>query len=79
MRKRERFAGHVARMEEKRNCYSTLVDKLEGNRLLGRPRPKWENNIKKRDDQIMSALKKRDCYNSFLKCRLYSFRIFSKN
>ena len=49
VKKGERFAGHVARMVEKRNCYKTLVDKLEGNGLHGRPRLKWENNIKKRD------------------------------
>jgi hypothetical protein len=33
-----RWAGHVARMREKRNAYMILVGKLEGKRPLGRPR-----------------------------------------
>jgi hypothetical protein len=35
------WAGHVAGMGEKRNAYRILVEKLEGKRLLGRPRHKW--------------------------------------
>jgi hypothetical protein len=41
-----RWAGHVARMGEKRNVYRLLVRKPEGNRPLGRPRRKWIDNIK---------------------------------
>jgi hypothetical protein len=33
-----RWAGHVARVGEKRNAYRILVGKPEGRRLLGRPR-----------------------------------------
>jgi hypothetical protein len=33
-------------MEEKRNAYRILVGKPEGKRPLGRPRRKWEDNIK---------------------------------
>jgi hypothetical protein len=33
-----RWAGHVARMREKRNAYRLLVGKPEGKRPLGRPR-----------------------------------------
>jgi hypothetical protein len=33
-----RWAGHVARMGEKRNAYRLLVEKPEGRRPLGRPR-----------------------------------------
>jgi hypothetical protein len=29
-----------------RNPYSILVGKLEGKRPLGRPRPRWEDDIK---------------------------------
>jgi hypothetical protein len=35
---RMRWAGHVARMGEKRNAYRLLVGKPEGKRLLGRSR-----------------------------------------
>jgi hypothetical protein len=38
MSRRMRWAGHVARMGEKRNPYRTLVGKPEGKRPLGRPR-----------------------------------------
>jgi hypothetical protein len=41
-----RWAGHVARMGEKRNAYGLLVGKPEGKRPLGRPRRKWVNNIR---------------------------------
>jgi hypothetical protein len=37
--RRMRWAGHVARMGEKRNEYRLLVGKPEGKRPLGRPRP----------------------------------------
>jgi hypothetical protein len=40
-----RWAGHVARMEEKRNAYRLLVGKPEGKRPLGRPRLRWVDNI----------------------------------
>jgi hypothetical protein len=33
-------------MGEKKNAYRILVGKPEGNRLLGRPRREWVNNIK---------------------------------
>jgi hypothetical protein len=33
-------------MGEKRNTYSILVGKPEGRRPLGRPRRRWEDNIK---------------------------------
>jgi hypothetical protein len=39
--RRMRWAGHVARMGEKKNAYSLLVGRPEGNRPLGRPRHWW--------------------------------------
>jgi hypothetical protein len=42
---RMRWVGHVARMGEKRNTYRLLVGKPVGNRLLGRPRCRWVDNI----------------------------------
>jgi hypothetical protein len=44
--KRMRWAGHVARMGEKRNVYRLLVGKPEGKRSLGRPRCRWVDNIR---------------------------------
>jgi hypothetical protein len=41
-----RWTEHVARMGEKRNAYRILVGKLEGKRPLGKPRRRWEDNIK---------------------------------
>jgi len=41
-----RWAGHVARMGEGRDVYRGLVGKPEGKRPLGRPRLRWEDNIK---------------------------------
>ena len=41
-----RLAGHVARMWERRDVYRVLVGKTEGKRPLGRPRRRWEGNIK---------------------------------
>jgi hypothetical protein len=43
--KRMRWAGHVARMGEKRNEYRLLVGKPGGRRPLGRTRCRWMNNI----------------------------------
>ena len=36
----------MARMEEGRGVHKVLVGKPEGKRSLGRPRPRWEDNIK---------------------------------
>ena len=44
--RRLRWAGHVAHMEEGRGVHKVLVGKPEGKRPLGRPRRRWENNIK---------------------------------
>jgi hypothetical protein len=44
--RRVRWAGHVARMMEKRNVLMISVGKPEGKRPLGRPRRRWVDNIK---------------------------------
>ena len=44
--RRMRWAGHVARMGEDRGVQWVLVGKPEGKRPLGRPRRRWEDNIK---------------------------------
>ena len=40
-----RWAGHVARVGERRGLYSVLEVKREGRGPLGRPRRRWEDNI----------------------------------
>ena len=40
------WAGHVARMGVRRRVYRVLAGKPEGKRPLGRPRLRWEDNIK---------------------------------
>ncbi|KAJ4443346.1 hypothetical protein ANN_05014 [Periplaneta americana] len=44
--RRLRWAGHVARMGEYRSAYGVLVGRPEGKRPLGRPRRRWEDNVK---------------------------------
>jgi hypothetical protein len=44
--RRMRWAGHVAHMGERRDAYRIFVWRPEGNRPLGRPRNRWEDNIK---------------------------------
>ena len=39
-------AGHLARMGERRGVCGVSVGKPEGKRPLGRPRRRWEDNIK---------------------------------
>jgi hypothetical protein len=41
-----RWAGNVARTEEKRNAYRLLAGKPEGKRPLAKPRRTWLDNIK---------------------------------
>jgi hypothetical protein len=44
--RRMRWAGYVACMGEGRGVYRVLVVRPEGKRPLGRPRCRWEDNIK---------------------------------
>ena len=44
--RRVRWSGRVARVGERRGVYRGLVGKPEGKRPLGRPRRRWEDNIK---------------------------------
>ena len=44
--RRMKWVGHVARMGGRRGAYRVLVGKPEGKRPLGRPRYRWEDNIK---------------------------------
>ena len=44
--RRMRWPGHVACMGEVRGVHRVLMGKPEGKRPLGRPRHRWEDNIK---------------------------------
>jgi hypothetical protein len=44
--RRMRWAEHVARMREGRSVYRVLVGRPEDKRPVGRPRRRWEDNIK---------------------------------
>jgi hypothetical protein len=44
--RRMKWAGHVARIEEGNGVYRVLVGRPEGKRPLGRPRRRWDDNIK---------------------------------
>jgi hypothetical protein len=41
-----RWVGHVAWIREERGVYKILVGKPEGKRPLGKPRYRWEDNIR---------------------------------
>jgi hypothetical protein len=55
--RRIRWAGHVAHMGEGRGVFWVLVGRPKGKRPLGRPRCRWEDNIKMdlRDTGIYGA------------------------
>jgi 3-oxoacyl-ACP reductase-like protein len=46
IKSRTRWVGHVARVGGSRGVYRVLVGKAEGKRPLGRPRHRWEDDIK---------------------------------
>jgi len=46
IKSRMRWVGHVARMGEMRGVYRILLGKTEGKKPFGRPRRRWEYNIK---------------------------------
>ena len=50
--RRLRWAGHVARMEGGRSAFKLLTGKPTRNRPLGRPRLRWEGNIRKDLEEI---------------------------
>ena len=46
MSRRLRWTGHAARMEEGSSTFEILTGKPAGKRPLGRPRRRWEDNIR---------------------------------
>ena len=47
-----RWAGHLARMEEGRSAFKMLESKPTGKRPLGRPKRRWEDNIRMNLEEI---------------------------
>ena len=45
--RRKKSEGHIASVGERRGVYRVLVGKPSGKKPLGRPRRRWEDNIKK--------------------------------
>jgi hypothetical protein len=41
-----KLARHIVRRGKKRNSYSIFIGKRQGKRPLGRPRSRWEDNIR---------------------------------
>jgi hypothetical protein len=86
--RRMRWAGHVARMGEVRGVYRVLVGRPEGKRPLGRPRHRWEDNIKTDLGEIgidganwiqlaQDRVQWRACVNTVMNLRVpYESRIF---
>ena len=79
--RRLRWAGHVARMEEGRGVHKVLVGTPEGKRPLGRPRRRWEDNIKMDIEELgrgcgdwMELAKDRDSWRTLVST-VMNFRV----
>jgi hypothetical protein len=79
--RRMRWAGHAAPMGEGRSVYRVLIGKPEGKRSLGRPRRRWEDNIKMDPREIgidgvnwiqlaQDRVQWRACINTVMKLRV---------
>jgi hypothetical protein len=67
------WAGYVARMGECRGVYRNLVGKSEGKKPLGKPRRRWEDNIKMDLQEVgcegmdwVDLIKDRDRWRTFV-------------
>ena len=47
-----RWAGHLARMEEGRSAFKILTGTFTEKRPLGRPRRRWEDNVRMELEEI---------------------------
>jgi hypothetical protein len=50
-----RWAGHIARVGERKGVYRVLVGKPEGKKPLGRLSRRWEDNIKMDFQKVVFA------------------------
>ena len=62
--RRLRWAGHVARVEEGKSAFKILTGKPTGKRPLGRPKRRWEDNV--RIDLIKICINTRNWLDSAL-------------
>ena len=65
--RRLRWAGHVALMEQSRNAHRVLVGKPEGKRPLGKPRHRWEDNIKMDLREVVDLAEDRDQWRAYVR------------
>ena len=79
--RRKKWAGHVARVVEGRGVHKILVGKPEEERPLGRPRRRWEDNIKMDLEEVgkgcgdwMELAKDRDSWRA-LASTVMNFRV----
>ena len=79
--RRMRWAGHVARIGEDRGVHRLLAGKPEGKRSLGRPRRRWEDNIRMDLQEVgggrgdwMELARERDRWRALV-CTLRDFRV----
>ena len=54
--RRLRWADHIVRMEEGKTAFKLLTGTPTGTRPLGRPRHRWEDNIKMNLEEIYEEL-----------------------
>jgi len=54
--RRMRWAGHVVSMGEKRGAYRVFVGKPEGNIPLGKPRRRWDDNIRMELQEVVCGV-----------------------
>ena len=71
--RRLRWEGHVARMEEGGSAFTILTGKPTGKRPLGRPRRRWEDNIRMDLEEIginagnwVDSAQDRDCWRALV-------------
>ena len=71
------WAGHVARMEEGRSAFKILTGKPTGKRPLGRPRRRWEDNIRMDPEDIginagswVDSARDRNCWRALVNAAL---------